>query len=215
MKFDKKILERELACARLITKDEVMNSILKKLHGLSPDEILKECGITEYDLPVDMDIILEHFGISYSEKDFSEVEKSCPITIAEKGYILGAVVVDKQGVEIMTRALDTYNRKRFTTAHEFSHCCVHAEQLSESHVEFRFDFECKTSDREIAANTFAAELLMPESFLRNICRKYIFPVLSSLCDIFGVSANVMKTRLESLGINYYNDIRNVQGEADE
>lgn len=62
-------------------------------------------------------------------------------------------------------------RQRFTIAHELGHALLH--QISSVHVDRHFTVMCRSTASsaaqdiyEIEANTFAAELLMPESLLK-------------------------------------------------
>ena len=66
---------------------------------------------------------------------------------------------------------ESATRRRFTIAHELGHLVLHTE--NDLHVDehfaiaFRDEVSSKAVDpREIEANQFAAELLMPESMLR-------------------------------------------------
>lgn len=89
-------------------------------------------------------------------------------------------------------------RTRFTMAHELGHVLL--EHVNVNMPRKRdTNFPAYTFDPdEVAANGFAAELLMPEVMVREL-----FPVASSLLQLaeaFGVSTAAMSYRLKNLGL---------------
>lgn len=109
-------------------------------------------------------------------------------------------------------------RKRFTVAHELGHFFLH-DRMSAYIDEHAGRFKVLTRDetsqegtdaKEIEANRFAAELLMPESALRDDIEQHshidLFnedddpdSVIKTLADKYGVSVRAMTIRLERLG----------------
>jgi Zn-dependent peptidase ImmA (M78 family) len=100
------------------------------------------------------------------------------------------------------------NRKRFTVGHELGHLLLHTKEGV--HVDYAVlkmrDSRTKegTDAEEIEANRFAAELLMPESFLRadinelgQICADDE-RTIAELARQYGVSNQAMAIRLSSL-----------------
>jgi len=101
-------------------------------------------------------------------------------------------------------------RQRFSIAHELGHLVLH--QSEEFHIDERFPFDFRderasqgTDEREIEANQFAAELLMPHEMLKVAIRK-LPPTTDGddavdlLAEQFGVSAKAMAIRLSALKI---------------
>lgn len=79
------------------------------------------------------------------------------------------------------------NRQRWSVAHELGH------------IYMRHD--CDSSDNEIEAHQFAAEVLMPEPVIRDLVKRCtLTPWQLSL--IFGVSREAMNKRLDSLSRGY-------------
>lgn len=89
-------------------------------------------------------------------------------------------------------------RSRFTMAHELGHVLL-SHVNANTHRKRDKAFPAYTYDPdEVAANSFAAELLMPEVMVREL-----FPVASSLrqlAEAFGVSTMAMSYRLRNLGL---------------
>lgn len=108
-----------------------MCTALKKIKNKSADEILKEYGLDQK-APVDIKRLLQCIGISALGKDFSALEES---KNKEKGSILGMLKSDGDNAAIFYRKSDTYNRQRFTIAHELAHAMIHTD--NEPHIEYR------------------------------------------------------------------------------
>lgn len=102
--------------------------------------------------------------------------------------------------EIYVNAQDSYNRQRFTCAHEIGHFMQRtaAGQDSWSFVDRRSPITSMGVDpSEVYANQFAAALLMPAAIVRSIVPAS--PV--QLAQQFQVSADAMAFRLKNLGLN--------------
>lgn len=101
------------------------------------------------------------------------------------------------------------NRQRFTIAHEIGHFVLHQHDqvhVDRAIVKLRDRASSKGEDpEEIEANGFAAELLMPEEFLRSDLARLTFTDLlddrrmQQLAKQFQVSVQAMTNRLVSLG----------------
>ena len=101
-----------------------------------------------------------------------------------------------------------------TLAHEIGHLILHKKNLFVDKV-VRIDFRNSTSGlaidkEEIAANAFAAELLMPREFIRAEIKKQLSKkqadslskeeLIEDLAKVFKVSVQAMEYRLNNLGI---------------
>jgi Zn-dependent peptidase ImmA (M78 family) len=102
------------------------------------------------------------------------------------------------------------NRRRFTTAHELGHYLLH--DFDNVHVDRQFKVWLRseassqgTDLEEKEANLFAAEILMPASFIeRDVQRISAFDlmdeeVIAKLAARYGVSTQAMTFRLGYLG----------------
>ena len=88
-------------------------------------------------------------------------------------------------------------RQRFTIAHELGHILLNHIESGKGSMAFRDSTSTKSSDPiELAANSFAAELLMPERLMVEMYKKTDSP--SDLAVIFGVSIESMKRRIRRL-----------------
>lgn len=120
---------------------------------------------------------------------------------------LSGMAFIKSGVPMIgINSLHHPNRQRFTLAHELAHIQLHRDSLESAvHVDkgsLRRDRVSAngTDPMEVAANTFAAELLMPEIFLAAAfgTRKLDLEdtdVLESLAKKFRVSLMALQYRL--------------------
>ncbi len=103
-------------------------------------------------------------------------------------------------------------RQRFSIAHEIGHLVLHKKKLFIDKV-VKIDFRDTTSSmaidkNEIAANAFAAELLMPRDFVQREIRREISKqnnvigkeaLIQKLSNTFDVSTQAMEYRLINLG----------------
>jgi len=161
--------------------------------------LINSAGVNRFPVPVDQ--IADYLGvqIKYEElrDDISGVlEKSTtgPSTI---------LVNKKHGEE----------RQRFTIAHELGHYSLSDRTgiIIDRAIYFRDSkSQLAVDDDEIAANTFAAELLMPASEVKRITNQHItdgklnpaIDLVQHLAETFKVSTTAMSIRLQNLNYNF-------------
>lgn len=119
--------------------------------------LLRESNISS--LPIDPYTIAKTIGIEVCEDD-------C------EGYTGMILVVDNEALISVKSSLGENSRKRFTVAHELGHYRIPGH-LSGRDALFRcaedaFYVFDKKGNIESEANEFAAELLMPESFPKDL-----------------------------------------------
>ncbi|MEJ7506981.1 ImmA/IrrE family metallo-endopeptidase [Staphylococcus simulans] len=125
-----------------------------------------------YDIIHNLEEFIESFGIKvfYSNMDGFELPS----------LISGYSIVNKNGTpEIVINANETLARQRFTMAHEFGHIIMHwnwldnrSKGLNTNKYEILFRKSPIGNDysdiKEIQANEFASELLLPHKLLKDI-----------------------------------------------
>lgn len=165
-----------------IEAEQAARDLLKTTWRFNPDE-----GVCQ--LPVDPVYIAERLGLkvhqAYLEHDVSGM-------LAKR---------EGQDAEIYVNARDSEARRRFSCAHELGHYVKRVsgdEHDSFGYIDRRGPTASQgTEPEEIFANQFAAELLMPEHFVR----KYAADLgPTGLAVKFGVSVGAMKIRFENLGL---------------
>ncbi len=184
------------------TKDngDIMCKKLKQFNKKSAYDLLDESGQLA-EIPVNLDKILEHYGVAKIPSQFTELE-ALEINRG-KGEISGLVLSAGDELGVFYKKTDNIHRKRFTIAHELAHCCLHTDSLKEGYVELRKpDY---SDEKERAADIFAGELLIPEHQLDYALQRLIKPSLYGLADLFQVSTNVMRARMEFLKKPYFDD----------
>jgi Zn-dependent peptidase ImmA (M78 family) len=114
--------------------------------------------------PVRVDMLARAEGLQIVEAAFD-------------GDISGALVRSAGVAGIAVNAKQHPNRRRFTIAHELAHYLL--AHTTEDHIDWQFtvlrrdEKSSEASDvREIEANAFAANLLMPKDFLKADLRRY-------------------------------------------
>ena len=172
-----------------------MCKILREIGGLSALELLEKYGIS-LSPPIDIKRLIDNIGIRLIRYDFSNAERAGNYPLDS---IIGAALSDGDNLDILYSNNQTLNRVRFTITHELAHCCLHNDSLEINHLELRTN---NISLKERDANIFAGELLVPYSSLITIYNQLLKPSLSGLAQIFQVSTNVMRERLEYLELNF-------------
>lgn len=142
--------------------------------------------------------------------------EKCPVQIVALANKLGLEVLkatfNRQDVAGMIMAQDKKificendnpQRRRFSIAHEIGHYILHyksgelKDQEAEKYVSFRDSVSSLAFDiREIEANYFAANLLMPEREIKRLLKGAYS--LDEMAIYFNVSKMAMGYRLESL-----------------
>lgn len=144
-------------------------------------------------LPVDIESICRQEGISVHYVDMLEIE------MKTKKQVSGIIQKQPDECNIFVNERDIYPRQRFTVAHELGHFFLHMQGENNKVItSFRMD----RSPKETQANSFAAELLMPEELVRAEYKKMVIPVSDSLAELFQVSKQAMRIRLDSLELLY-------------
>ena len=175
--------------------------VLDNLAGKSPEELLERAGLLNT-VPIDLRELLKYWNVSALPINFRKIQKSDELKdeVREKGNIFGAVAIKNDSACIFFRKRDRENRKRFIIAHELSHCCIDYDNLNKNGINYRFEKINKEDEHEIAINTHAGAILIPEKTLRLIHNQ--IKCICVLADIFCVSQNVMTERLKVLKMTY-------------
>jgi Zn-dependent peptidase ImmA (M78 family) len=116
--------------------------------------------------------------------------------------VAGMIIKDAgRDPEIYLNVSDSPNRKRFSCAHELGHYVKHAGDDGDEfeYVDYRNRLSSQGTDPdEMFANSFAAELLMPENVVRYHSQEF---GRAALASIFEVSLEAMGHRMRNLGLS--------------
>lgn len=150
--------------------------------------------------PVDVYLLMEQEGIVIRRESLED-------------SVSGMLVIKDDQSVIVVNINHHPNRQRFTIAHELGHYFLHKNSANvffdESLLFFRDDKSAQgTKFQEIEANTFAAELLMPEQVMREIISQKPLDALDDveksalgqLATEFQVSCQALTIRLVRLGL---------------
>jgi hypothetical protein len=143
------------------------------------------------EIPVPVESIAEDLlGLRIEEADLGECS----------GMLIPAKrLIRVNAAEAMSGDTPT-NRQRFTIAHELGHWICHAHGTESAPTYCRSQDVSQDTDRtlEREANVFGAELLMPESAVREAWAA--FPDAAGLAERLGVSSLAAQWRLYSFGL---------------
>lgn len=126
-----------------------------------------------------------------------------------EGDLSGLLFREADRVVIGVNSLHPKTRQRFTIAHELGHLVLHTDDAIHVDKKFRVRLRDEVSAQaidpaEIAANTFAAELLMPAAMLKRDVTGHTLDFeddefIRSLAHRYKVSLQAMIFRLTNLG----------------
>lgn len=159
------------------------------------DEVINRYGIIDF--PVEPTIIARKLNIPIKEVTFKK----------HKGYLVsGGIIKENDELIIYVNSQESMERKRFTIAHELGHYFLNHMDNKGQYVDLHRELTYDKSVDEVAADEFAACLLMPEEIIKD---KYKLlgslgfskdMIINKLAEIFFVSKSAMKHRLENLSL---------------
>lgn len=157
--------------------------------------------------------LLSRARISTPAVDVEKVASICKIEIKKRSYDqkgnLSGVLIRHQDKTIMgVNSKDHMHRQRFTIAHEIGHYLLHEGENMFIDKIYRVNFRDSRSSsgedkREIEANSFAANLLIPAEFLlKDLNRKEVDILnpadIQRLANRYNVSPQAMSLRLAEI-----------------
>lgn len=171
-------------------------AVRRKLIRKVVEELLDQNKIKEP--PVDVEKISEACGLSITRQN---VESISGFIIRGDGKAV--IGVNSSNAEV---------RQRFTIAHELGHYLIHPPGTDDIHIDSGFEIRFRnelssqgTDTSEQEANFFAAELLMPERFVKvdlETAGKMDFEdgeAIEKLAKRYKVSTQALLIRLANLG----------------
>lgn len=157
--------------------------------------------------------VIESFGIRVPIDDIDRLVKDLGGKIVEgatERWADGMLEPDKRrnnGFIIRISPLQSYERRKFTIAHELGHLFLHTNYVDSIGLEHTLNFEIYYRDgesqKEYEANEFAANLLMPQRQFRECIEKNVqngYVDMKKVAEEFGVSVDAAITRGKWLGV---------------
>lgn len=146
-------------------------------------------------VPVEIEPIFRHYGLQLVKKDLDD-------------KVSGMLVLNADQKIVIINQNQSLQRQRFTAMHELGHFILH-QDASEYFIDMTVEWRRENTEglnraQEVEANSFAANLLMPEQEIERVVEEQNFLYLtddeiSKMAKIFKVSRPAMKVRLVSLG----------------
>lgn len=154
------------------------------ISGAYAEALLAQLGVRE---PPDLNSIAARIGLSVEEAEAEGFEGA-----------LVRPIGGKIGVIVLSRSIRESGRKNFTIAHEIGHFLLPGHDTEES-VCLSGDLESwgkKLAKRELEANEFAAELLVPTFLLKPRIRSVepSFGIVGKLAQVFSTSLTATARR---------------------
>lgn len=158
--------------------------------------------------------VLKEFEISQAPVPVDEIAESRGLTVRYvplDDELSGMIFVKDDVPIVVVNSLHHPNRQRFTLAHECGHFELHMSDIgADVHVDKKYFVMARDGNsakgfdrKEIDANRFAAELLVPRSLLLSELRGRIVDVeddalIAELARTFEVSTQMMSIRIGEL-----------------
>jgi len=145
--------------------------------------------------------ILELYWDGYLPIDPTIIARKMGVAVIPDNYLdhSGHFWFDKNGVpNISYNDSEPEKRKRFTIAHELGHY-VNGDNNVPRDTNLSFD-RYNYDIREVNANRFAAELLMPDNVVIHLINFKFVHSIEKLAKYFAVSTGAMHYRLVNLGL---------------
>lgn len=140
-------------------------------------------------LPVDVTSIAKQIGITFKTNN--------KLAASESGYIR---IDDDSNVICVINESNIETRQRFTIAHEIGHFVLgHLQGAKKLYRDTRKELNGDGDFREIEANNFAAQLLMPDIVIDWLINEESITSVATLADKLNVSPSAMRYRLKNLG----------------
>jgi Zn-dependent peptidase ImmA (M78 family) len=159
--------------------------------------------------------ILRRFRVEKAPVPVDQIAKKLGATLQYEPFdgdedVSAMLFRDDKRIIIGVNSAHARTRQRFSIAHECGHLQLHKGKMYvDARVNFRDALSSQAVDsEEIEANAFAAELLMPRSFLLTELKKAVEKhkshdaevIADALARAFGVSNQAMEFRLRNLGL---------------
>ena len=158
-----------------------MKQLTKEYITNRAENILKQYSNAMY--PIAIVDIAEKLGLIVKKAQFSKTD------------IAG--MLNRQDKTIYVAESDNMGRRRFSIAHEIGHYVLHED---EKYISYRDNISTLGFDiKEVEANFFAANLLMPEKEIKALYNANY--TLENMSHYFAVSRAAVGFRLKSLGLD--------------
>lgn len=165
-----------------------MYQLYKDARDKSWDTLIK-CRINT--LPVNLMVIARHYGIKIIRYSKSEYIKSLNITESDGFSFLKGQPI------IYYNDRKPYNRVRFTIAHELGHCLLGHLYEGKPTNRQNNETDAYTDLKEVQANVFARDLLMPATVLHSLNVQSPEDI-AKICNVSMQSAEIRYKRLLEL-----------------
>lgn len=155
------------------------------IEARASDKLIETFGhIQGISLPVSLDKIVNHFGLTVEFGEFASANISGAYRKSDK--------------RIFVSQDDQYYRQAFTIAHELGHFFLHEDKEDEVFLrQFSIEPDAETDEVEVEANKFAAALLMPRELVEQYWPRHS---ANDIAARFGISPSAATWRLRTLGM---------------
>lgn len=183
---------------------------IAEVNSLNPNDILDKYW--DGKIPVDMKTILRNLSIRFRSYDISTLEKQ--LRLNKNDAILGLAFSNGNDLGILYSNRIEKNASNYILAHELAHCSLHIKPSEKFHVELKISKDMYSgtylpsffsgytdSWKEIQADRYAADLLIPTKALKKFVSNPSNCNIENIADHFQVSREIVRLKFLNLGRN--------------
>ena len=180
---------------------------IREVNSLTPQIILERYWNKQ--IPVSIKQILTDIGVRFSEYNLKPLEES--LKLRKSDAILGMAISVGDDLGILYSPGIDKNALNYVLAHEFAHCCLHMKPTEKFHVEMKLSDDLysrssntsflagyKHSHKEVQADRFAADLLIPTDALLEFFCSNATQNVDSIARHFRVSKEIVRLKIMNL-----------------
>lgn len=190
----------------------IMCMKLREINGLHPKDLhakyCQDCNVPGFYCNSIIEL-LDRMGITYKPANLRKLEQKLHL---KNDSILGLAYSQGNDLKILySDALDE-NEKNYVLGHELAHCCLHLPITTAFHVEMKtkkdyyflsknnflsfFKYVNKKAQKELAADEFAAELLMPTEVFLSFLKSNNKMSPKQIAEHFKVTEDLVNLKLK-------------------
>ncbi len=187
--------------------DTGMCKKIREVNALTAEALLQK--FWDKKIPVDVKHILQNIGILCRENDFSKLETA--LGIEKNDAVLGLALSHGDDLGILYSPHMDRETINYVLAHELAHCVLHLKPSEEYHVELKMSKDLYSSNKrkymisrylnshkELQADRFAADLLIPTEALLEFLKKAQHVDIACISKHFQTSTEIVCLKIMNL-----------------
>ncbi len=187
--------------------DTQMCKKIREVNSLTPERVLEKHW--DGKIPVNVKKILSSVDVRFREYDITNLEEI--LGLDKNDAVLGMAFSDGDNLGILFSTRIDKDATNYVLAHEFAHCCLHMRPSEKFHIEMKLSRDLyswlrqdtilgryRISYKEIEADRFAADLLIPTKALLDLFINGSDQSIDGIAKHFHVSKEIVRLKIINL-----------------